>query len=128
VGLFTGIHCVGMCGRIVASASKVKDGVPLYLGGKLISYTLVGGLLGLLGASIMIGQEIRGVLALAAGLFMIIFGLSSLGVGFFKKLYTAVPKPNIRIPAKYAVGGPFVLGFLNGFMPAAHLWRCRSMH
>lgn len=120
VGLFTGIHCVGMCGGFVASAAKGAPGaLPRYFGGKLISYTVIGGLLGLIGASILIGQDVRAALAIAAGVFMVVFGLSALGISFFRQLYASIPK--LRIPVKYASHGPFVLGLLNGLMPCGPL-------
>jgi len=120
VGLFTGLHCIGMCGGFMASSSKSgKRGISFYLAGKLISYTAIGALLGLLGSAVMISSEIRSALAILAGLFMAVFGLSALGLGSFRKIYSSVPK--FRLPISYSSGGPFILGLLNGFMPCGPL-------
>lgn len=61
VGLFGGVHCVGMCGGIVGALSfglpEEVRGRPLrflpyllgYNGGRLLSYTFAGALMGGLG-------------------------------------------------------------------------------
>ncbi len=56
-GLVTSIHCVGMCGPLACtfcprgSARAALTGLTTYHGGRLVSYTLIGALLGVLGAS-----------------------------------------------------------------------------
>ncbi len=56
-GAITSLHCVGMCGPLVCSTCP-SGGVKgfgegaLYHGGRLFSYTLLGGVLGFSGASI----------------------------------------------------------------------------
>ncbi|MCL6555014.1 MAG: sulfite exporter TauE/SafE family protein [Burkholderiales bacterium] len=57
VGLLGGVHCVGMCGPLVAAFSLQRSPLPprfsLYLAanlGRLASYTVAGALAGLLGA------------------------------------------------------------------------------
>lgn len=90
VGLFGGVHCVGMCGGIVGALSfglpeevrgKTSRFLPYLLGynsGRLISYTVAGALMGGLGmvaANMGTLHEIRtGMLALA-GLFLVAMGL-----------------------------------------------------
>lgn len=56
VGLAGGVHCVGMCGGIVATLRMVtpsdKPALPYMLSynlGRIVSYTLAGGITGLLG-------------------------------------------------------------------------------
>ena len=84
VGLLGGVHCVGMCGGIVAAFSFRPDGsLPpfrLHLGyniGRVLSYTLFGALAGTLGASLNL-LEIRplqiALYVLAQGV-MILLGL-----------------------------------------------------
>lgn len=64
-GLLGGVHCVGMCGGIVAAFSFRADGSAppfrLHIGynvGRVLSYTLFGALVGALGASLNL-LEIR---------------------------------------------------------------------
>ena len=84
VGLFGGVHCVGMCGGIVAAFSFRADGgkppFRLHLGynvGRVLSYTLFGALAGALGASLNL-LEIRPLqiaLYVLAQAVMILLGL-----------------------------------------------------
>lgn len=90
VGLFGGVHCVGMCGGIVGALSfglpEGLRGRPLgqlpfllaYNGGRLLSYTaagvLVGGV-GVLAADLVALDRARLWLQLVAGLFMLAMGL-----------------------------------------------------
>jgi hypothetical protein len=82
-GLITSIHCVGMCGPLACAVCPKKGGranawtsLPAYHGGRLISYTLLGALLGWLGKSLtaLIPTEIPHLLPWAfILLFLIIF-------------------------------------------------------
>lgn len=130
VGLFTGFHCVGMCGGFVvgytariAAAGKRSYVLShmLYGIGKTLSYTLIGGTFGLLGSVIAFTPEIRGIAAIAAGIFLILFGLNMLD--WFKSLR----RFRIRIPgflSRFVYGrtqkskSPFLIGLLNGLMIA----------
>ncbi|VAW61435.1 Heavy-metal-associated domain (N-terminus) and membrane-bounded cytochrome biogenesis cycZ-like domain, possible membrane copper tolerance protein [hydrothermal vent metagenome] len=90
LGLMGGVHCIGMCGGIVGALSfaseqgENKGFSPLFsllLGynfGRLMSYTLAGGLMGTLGWLLTHWVDIRYmqiVLQLLAGLFMLMMGL-----------------------------------------------------
>jgi len=98
LGLMGGVHCVGMCGGIVgalsfASASaKVGDKVSnktsknstllslllAYNAGRLLSYSIAGGLMGGLGWLVSVWADIQMLqilLQLIAGVFMLMMGL-----------------------------------------------------
>ncbi|MGE0081668.1 MAG: sulfite exporter TauE/SafE family protein [Thiohalomonadaceae bacterium] len=90
VGFSGGVHCVGMCGGIVGALSfGVPDAVrgrPLrflpyllaYNGGRVLSYTLAGALvggLGLLAANLILLHRGQLALQVIAALFMIALGL-----------------------------------------------------
>jgi hypothetical protein len=90
VGLSGGVHCVGMCGGIVGALSfgtpetvrgNVWRSLPYllaYNGGRLLSYTLAGAIMGALGlfaANLIALHEAQRVLLVIAGLFMIALGL-----------------------------------------------------
>lgn len=85
VGLLGGSHCAGMCGGIVGAVSMTMPGqrpqLGLHLGynaGRIASYTLVGALAGLAGASSLLLDRLLPVekaLYLLASLMLIVLGL-----------------------------------------------------
>ena len=117
VGLFTGFHCIGMCGAFCAASANDKKGLALYLSTKTFSYTLTGILLGALGGVVVIGTQERTLLSLLAGGFMILYALNVLGMDLARKIYGSLP----RIPVCGENGGPVAAGLLNGVMPCGPL-------
>ena len=90
VGLFGGVHCVGMCGGIVGALSfglpeqargKFSALLPYLLNynlGRLFSYTVAGALfggIGALAANMVAVNQAQTVLQVIAGLFMVAMGL-----------------------------------------------------
>lgn len=135
VGLLTSLHCIAMCGGISLSQcvayrsdadvpinNKLKPSI-LYNSGRVISYTVIGGIVGALGSVISFSGTARGVVVLVAGVFMIIMGLNMMNLFLWlKKIVPRMPK---RFGSKiYGVRkgrGPLVVGLLNGFMPCGPL-------
>lgn len=133
VGMFTSIHCIAMCGGINLSqcikpmgTSGTKDVYRasfLYNSGRVISYTIVGAIVGALGSLVSFTGASKGVVSLIAGLFMILMGINMLGI------IPSLKKYNIQIPSgirtlfmgKNGSRGPFVVGLLNGLMPCGPL-------
>jgi sulfite exporter TauE/SafE/copper chaperone CopZ len=95
----------------------------LYNGGRLVSYTAVGVLVGALGSAITLSGRFQGIVQLAAGIFMVIMGINMLGL--FPSLRRFIPgMPKIfskKIDEQKTGHGPLVVGFLNGFMPCGPL-------
>jgi len=114
VGVFTGVHCIGMCGAFVAGCSKTKTNLLLYLSSKTVSYTLVGVALGSLGAVIALSMPMRSLLAFLAGAFMVVWGLNVLQVQFARRIFASVPNLGIRPDSK---SGPVMVGLLTGLLP-----------
>lgn len=112
-GIFTSLHCISMCGslNLVATVDKSKSIKKpiLYNLGRLISYTFIGGLVGLLGSVLSINDTISGIIIVIAGIMMFIMSLNMLGVIHIK----SVKLFNFRSNSK----SPFIIGLLNGFMP-----------
>ena len=140
VGLLTSVHCIAMCGGINLSqcipvaddgnekTSKNKIILPslLYNTGRVISYSVIGFLLGGMGMLLTGGGGmgipllLQAILKIIAGLFMVIMGINMLGwIPLLRKF-------QIRFPQRLAdkinkkrrrENRPFFVGLLNGLMP-----------
>jgi sulfite exporter TauE/SafE/copper chaperone CopZ/plastocyanin domain-containing protein len=137
IGLITSVHCVAMCGGINLSQCMAGTGggkltlmkpSVLYNAGRVVAYTIVGGIVGALGSALTISGRFQGVVQILAGLFMVIMGVNMLGL--FPALRKFNPHPlkaftkrfAKRIEAeKEANGNPFAIGLLNGLMPCGPL-------
>ena len=140
VGLLTSVHCITMCGGInlpqcipsgissQENISKAKIIMPsfLYNAGRVISYSVIGFLLGGIGMLLTGGSEVgvpmllQGILKISAGLFMVIMGINMLGIfPFLRRLQIRFPKKSvIKInQKKITEKRPFFVGLLNGLMP-----------
>jgi len=127
VGFLTGFHCVGMCGALVlsyatksASSGKMRySGHLLYGLGKTISYTLIGAAFGMLGSIIAFTPQVRGIVGMVAGVFLLLFGLSLLNVWpSLRNFRIKTPPTLLRFIGAQSRrwGNPFVIGLLNGLM------------
>jgi sulfite exporter TauE/SafE len=127
VGLFTGFHCVGMCGALVLSYTTKLAGAGrpsyaihlLYGAGKTLSYTAIGAVFGWLGSVVAFTPLLRGAIGIAAGIFLVLFGLGMLNLlPGLKDFRFRTPPFLLRFigaqSRKY--GNPFVIGLLNGLM------------
>lgn len=136
VGLLSSLHCVAMCGGINLSLcvshkfddeangkfSKLTPSL-MYNAGRVISYTVLGGIVGALGSVFRISNTGSAFISMLAGVFMVIMGLNMLNI------FPGLRKINPHIPAIFAQKinsqkrnkGPFVVGLLNGFMPCGPL-------
>jgi sulfite exporter TauE/SafE/copper chaperone CopZ len=128
IGFFTGFHCIGMCGGFVVGyasangpqlASSTAMRHLMYASGKTISYAAIGGTLGLLGSIVTFTPYMRGVISIAASIFIIIYGLKMLDV------FPALRGFTLRLPHFVTKGvanelrvqrSPLMIGLLNGFM------------
>lgn len=118
-GMLTSIHCIGMCGAInltaasdVSQKRNLKRPV-LYNAGRVLSYTLIGGAVGLLGSVISIDERVSGIILLAASVVMCLMALNMLGILDFRMPQFGF----VRIKSR----NPFVIGLLNGLMPCGPL-------
>ncbi|MBI1980959.1 MAG: sulfite exporter TauE/SafE family protein [Methylocystis sp.] len=129
LGLLTGFHCVGMCGGFVVGyvAADARAGRSSFVShiaygaGKTLSYTTIGVAFGWLGAFIAFTPTLRGIAGVAAGAFLIIFGLNMLGqFAPLRRFRLGLPGPLQNWVNREAGGRhrPFVIGLLNGLMIA----------
>lgn len=128
VGVLTSIHCVGMCGGIMLSQSLSSESnnkfeamkpAVLYNLGRVLSYTLLGGIIGTLGSVFSLSITTKAALQIFAGLFMIMMGFNMAGFNIFRKFHIKLPHFACKVRNKS--GSPFIVGLLNGFMPCGPL-------
>lgn len=136
VGLLTSLHCIAMCGGINLSQcvsykvdsqnpskfSKLKLSL-LYNSGRVISYTVIGGMVGALGSGISFSGVAKGIVAIISGVFMVIMGLNMLNIfPWLRKLNPRMSKIfGNKIHNNNGKYGPFYVGLLNGLMPCGPL-------
>ncbi len=127
-GLLTSIHCVGMCGGIMLSQTvnnesdnKLQAMMPAlyYNAGRVISYTVLGGIIGAVGSVFSLSFKSKAAVQIIAALFMIVMGLNMFGFSFFRKLQIKLPHSFCKFKNKSS--SPFIVGLLNGFMPCGPL-------
>lgn len=138
IGILAGFHCIGMCGGLVITYTarhqakeenkKKISFIPhfQYNFGRMISYVVIGGILGGFGSFFGINPLFTGIITITAGILMVLMGLS---------LFTNfkwLEKVKLRTPSFIArflynqkhskkPKGPFIIGLLNGFMPCGPL-------
>ncbi|SCL93012.1 urease accessory protein UreH domain-containing protein [Sporanaerobacter sp. PP17-6a] len=128
VGILTSIHCIGMCGGIMFSQTLSKENknkfevvkpAVLYNLGRVVSYTIIGGIIGAVGSVFSISITAKAAVQIFAGIFMIMMGFNIAGFSLFRKFNIKLPPIACRIKNKS--GSPFVIGVLNGIMPCGPL-------
>ncbi len=136
IGLLTSIHCVAMCGGINISQcvprntestdnsknSNLRSSI-LYNAGRVISYTIIGGFVGTIGSVVSFSGTSKGIVQLAAGVFMIIMGLNMLNMfPWLRRFNLRMPKFFVKkIYQQKKSKSPFYVGLLNGLMPCGPL-------
>ncbi|OAA93850.1 sulfite exporter TauE/SafE family protein [Clostridium coskatii] len=135
-GVLTSFHCIGMCGGIAISQCvkrneiKLKNGKPyiafipsfLYNTGRVISYTIVGGIVGGLGRIISFSGIFSGIVPIIGGIFMIIMAINLLGAfRILRKLNITAPTFVAKKIYKKNNYGPIIVGLLTGLMPCGPL-------
>lgn len=128
VGILTSLHCMGMCGGIMLSQTLSKESTSkfgvikpslLYNGGRVLSYTILGGIIGSLGSVFSLSIATKSGLQIFAGVFMVIMGFNMAGFKTFRKFQIKLPQMSCK--TKNKSGSPFIVGLLNGFMPCGPL-------
>jgi hypothetical protein len=130
-------HCIGMCGPIIAgySFSDREPGQPapvaatiaphlLYNTGRITTYALIGGVMGLTGSFVNIAGRISGIqnlVALLAGVLMIVMGMNITGIWgsprWIEKHNLPVLRAARRVAASRSMSRFAFLGMVLGFLP-----------
>lgn len=137
IGLLTSVHCIAMCGginlsqcipqsaRLSGDGSRMAALRPsaLYNLGRVLSYTLIGGVVGVLGSVVSLSGDAKGLIQIAAGGFMVIMGLNMMNVfPWLRRLNPRMPKIFAKkIDERKSSNSPFYIGLLNGLMPCGPL-------
>ena len=125
-GLTTGgISCFAVQGGLLASAlteENKKKSTLIFLGAKLIAYTLLGFLLGFLGSSLNISPKIQGTLQILIGVFMIATAGRLLNIHpIFRYFVIQPPKFILRLMRNQAqaksIFTPAFLGIMTVLIP-----------
>jgi len=135
-GLLAGVSsCAALVGGIVLSMSKQWQSLYsegdatskklqphiMFNIGRVVSYFVLGGVLGLIGSRLQISTQFTAFLIIGISFLMIALGLQMLGVKAFRKFQLTAPKSLTRVianennfQAKYA---PLIMGALTFFLP-----------
>ncbi len=135
IGFFGSFHCIGMCGPIalalpVSSKSNFSffNGRILYNIGRIISYSLMGGLFGLIGMKFKL-WGFQQSLSIILGVLILIFIL--IPSKYRSKLYAFGIIQKIINPLKIKISSLFkknnpasllLIGILNGFLPCGFVY------
>ncbi|MCF7834077.1 MAG: sulfite exporter TauE/SafE family protein [Candidatus Pacebacteria bacterium] len=130
IGLIASVSsCLAVVGGLVLSLSakisedKVNDKKTFILFhiGRLVSFALLGGVLGMIGSAIGISFTFGSILGIIASLVMLILGLNLIGIfeknkitlpsGFFQKVFTFFKK------IEHKTISPLIVGFATFFLP-----------
>jgi len=132
IGLFGSVHCIGMCGPLAFAVPSfhsqwwmvVVDKF-VYNAGRVITYTLLGLLIGLLGRQLWLAGLQQSV-AVISGILIIMAGFSRM---FKVKFSQSKLMPKMLAPINKLIGfalkhkaGHFAVGLLNGFLPCGFVY------
>jgi len=134
-GFVGSLHCIGMCGPIVLALpvgnhrwSTFVIGRFIYNLGRVVTYTLMGGVMGLLGAGILLPlfqknlSIIAGILIILA---VVLRRLTRLSIPVPLFISGTLQKLQVMIAAllrERSVAALFLLGLLNGMLPCGFVY------
>lgn len=130
-GLVSSLHCVGMCGGfpLALAGGRLAGNLPrqlLYNLGRLNTLAVIGAVSGAAGMAVVARGPVwvvERMLALAAGLFMIVVGLEMLGVlAGISARGAAIVQANLGrllggVMRSRSPAAPLALGVFNAFLP-----------
>ena len=136
IGLVASVSsCIAVTGGLlVAVAAKYNEATgsrpglqrlkPLLIfnAGRVLSYTLLGGVVGALGSALTLSAEANGILTLAASAVMIVLGLQMLKLfptlgAFLPRMPKSLGHKVHELATRDAEGGAFLLGAATFFLP-----------
>ncbi len=133
LGLFSSLHCIGMCGPLVLALPLQGVSGPrrilatgLYHGGRIGMYAVLGSISGLLGHRIYIAGWQQGMsIGLGTGI-LLMLGWKWIGrprkIFFPDKLYGGLRRWILRLWQSPSSGSFFLLGVANGLLPCGMVY------
>jgi len=130
IGFLGSLHCIGMCGPIAlalpldrSNLSKQITGIGIYNSGRLLTYSLIGLLLGLFGKSLSL-FGLQQYFSIGMGTIIIIGALLPYSIErifnltpFLSKILSQLKlKLGLHLK-KHSTSSLFAIGFFNGFLP-----------
>ncbi|MBP1989738.1 sulfite exporter TauE/SafE family protein [Paenibacillus eucommiae] len=127
-GLFSAPHCIAMCGGIVSgftmrANTKALIIIVYYNGGRILTYTVLGAIMGVIGSFMdMAGSWVgfQGIASICGGLLMLLWIFTKIGLPLHHhRLYQASPVKRLLERLKKQGEGiaVFVSGLLFGLIP-----------
>jgi sulfite exporter TauE/SafE len=133
-------HCLGMCGGLISALSIALAGRQqnllfqgLYHLGRLVTYSLIGALVGWLGSVLAYANQFHGLMRLAlvgSDCFIIVVGLGT--AGLFHRLNVmglnfpgpvqAITRASLVLIRRPSAFAALPLGLLMGFLPCGFLY------
>lgn len=130
IGLLGSMHCVGMCGPLAFAVPTLQKGWAYlvlnklsYQLGRIISYCLLGVLIGLMGRQIWLAGIQQGI-SILTGVLIIIAACSRLFKFSVRNNNTLLTKPFYRL-FDYAFkhkANHLIIGIINGFLPCGFVY------
>ena len=135
VGLAGSLHCVGMCGPIALALPgqqqhwlRILPGRVLYNLGRVVTYTLLGTVIGLFGRGISLAGY-QQTLSIVLGALLVILALFTMQVESRFMALPAVNRVMGRVKSRLArlmrwehPSSLFQIGILNGFLPCGFVY------
>ena len=131
-------HCIGMCGPVVVSLSlglKQKGSLPphlLYNMGRTLTYTILGGLMGMTGSFTTVAANISSIqkgAMIFSGVLIIVMGFAMTGLISFGKIFGNHYNPDSiffrgfqRLSKSNSVIAYFPMGLLLGLLPCGPVY------
>lgn len=131
IGLLGSIHCVGMCGPLAFAVPSLKQGwlwlvmdKLLYQIGRILSYSLLGVLIGLIGEQIWMAGFQQGI-SIFSGILIVMAACSRLFKFSFLKggpSFFLVPFNKLFNYALKHKANHLIIGLINGFLPCGFVY------
>lgn len=130
IGLFGSLHCIGMCGPLAMGIPSLKQGAwlllldkLLYQCGRVISYCLLGLMVGLIGRQLWMAGLQQGI-SIMSGLLIIMAATSRIFKLTFWKSSSWLVKP-FTVLLEYALNhkaNHLIVGMINGLLPCGFVY------
>lgn len=126
IGFFGSLHCVGMCGPLALALPLPPDrklqGILLYNLGRILTYSFLGTIFGLIGTSFFLAGWQKGLSVVLGAVILVLLVLPHTGSIFIKRYLQSGWAMWVRQKLqqqfrKRTFTSAFASGVLNGFLP-----------